>query len=319
MKTIELQGTVTALSSIIHNGGESFGISSMLRREKFVQPNGDVESIPILSGNGIRGILRDRGMFHMLSCLGYGIDEEKGEVKGLPLPAFYFLFSGGSLVSGGGDGIDVDWARKIKDTIPLVSLFGGAVGNMIMPGKMKIGKLIPIAEETNHLLPEKFQNDEAQSVWEYVQEEMYTRRDDEKNDRLRQMIAPEIRGLLGDAEQKHIVKSQATGGTAQQMLYRVESLVAGTKFYWKVILEDVTEVEFDAFITTMVQFSKAPYLGGKSAVGHGEVSIKMDKWVEIDSRANLQGKEVDAPVGKKYQQFLENESDNIRRLLHEFE
>ena len=43
----------------------------------------------------------------------------------------------------------------MRDLIPLKGLFGGAAGNAIMPGKMKIGKLIPICKETSHLVPEK--------------------------------------------------------------------------------------------------------------------------------------------------------------------
>ena len=56
---------MTALSSITHNGGQSYGITSMLRRERFVQTDGSVEEVPVISGNGIRGMLRDKGMYHM--------------------------------------------------------------------------------------------------------------------------------------------------------------------------------------------------------------------------------------------------------------
>jgi 3'-phosphoadenosine 5'-phosphosulfate sulfotransferase (PAPS reductase)/FAD synthetase len=83
METLVYEGTMTALTSIAHNGGQSFGIESKLRRERFVQPDGSVEEVPILSGNGLRGMLRDRGMWHMCRALGYGVDEEAGKVCGL--------------------------------------------------------------------------------------------------------------------------------------------------------------------------------------------------------------------------------------------
>ena len=82
---------MTALSSISHNGGQSFGINSKLRREGFVQPDGSVEDVPVLSGNGLRGLLRDRGMLHMCRALGYGVNDTTGKVSGLSLAAFYFL------------------------------------------------------------------------------------------------------------------------------------------------------------------------------------------------------------------------------------
>ncbi|MES2222093.1 MAG: hypothetical protein V4587_14145, partial [Acidobacteriota bacterium] len=100
---------MTAVSSISHNGGQSFGISSKFRREKFVQPDRTVEEVPVLSGNGLRGMLRDRGMAHMCRALGYGEDGQ-----GLSLPAFHFLFSGGALTDIGGKTINIAEARRMR-------------------------------------------------------------------------------------------------------------------------------------------------------------------------------------------------------------
>jgi CRISPR type IV-associated protein Csf2 len=311
MKTYILEGVVTAISSISHNGGERNGTITQLRREKFVQPNGKVSRVPVISGNAIRGILRDRGMLSMLRQLGYGVNEETGEVKGLPLNAFYFLFSGGSLTSTGSGEIDIKYFRDMRDTIPLISLFGGAVGNMIMPGKMKIGKLIPMCTETAHLIPERFLPETVQTIWEYCQTEMYTRRDDEKNDRVRALISRPVLNETNDntpAEKK---------GTPQQMKYDIETLAAGTQFFWKIVLEDVTDVEFEAFLSAILDFSKSPNIGGKGAVGHGEISIKLDRWVEIDSRVNLQGTELDVTLGTKYKDHLEKNGDSIRVFLNQ--
>lgn len=311
MKTYILEGIVTALSSISHNGGERNGTITQLRREKFVQTNGKVARVPVVSGNAIRGILRDRGMFSMLRQLGYGVNEESGEVKGLPLNAFYFLFSGGALTSTGSGELEIKYFRDMRETIPLISLFGGAVGNMIMPGKMKIGKLIPMCTETAHLIPERFLPETLQTVWEYCQTEMYTRRDDEKNDRVRSLIS---RPALHEGtetlpeEKKH---------TPQQMKYDIETMAAGTQFFWKIVLEDVSDVEFEAFLSAILDFSKSPNVGGKSAVGHGEISIKLDRWVEVDSRINLQGTELDVTLGTKYKDHLEKYGDSIRSFLNE--
>ena len=311
MRSYVLEGVVTALTSISHNGGERNGTVTQLRREKFIQPNGKVERVPVISGNAIRGILRDRGMFSMLKMLGYGVKEENGEINGLPLQSFYFLFSGGALVSTGSEGLDVKYFRQMRETIPLIGLFGGAAGNAIMPGKMKIGKLVPICRETQHLIPERFLPETTDSIWEYCQTEMYTRRDDEKNDRVRLMIAgkqlAEKIGVELPAEKKQ---------GPQQMMYNIETIAAGTKFYWKIVLEDVTDVEFEAFLSTMIEFSKSPNIGGKGGVGHGEISIKLDKWIEIDSRINLQGNELDVKLGTKYKQHLEKNGKAIKEFLN---
>jgi len=322
MRTLVFEGTMTALTSISHIGN-THGIHSKLRREKVAQPDGTVEEVPIISGNSLRGILRDRGMLHMLRCLGYGVNDETGEVNGLPLPAFYFLFSGGSLTSKGGRGLDVDEARRWRDLIPLVAIFGGAMGNQIMPGKVKIGKAIPICAETAHLIPERFVNgNEPQSIWELCQEEAYTRRDDEKSEKLRQLIAPEVRGLL-EAKAKDGRKKRGTDEDVrssdeqkQQMRYYVETIAAGTHLYWDITLDDVTDVEFEAFCVTLAEFARFPYIGGKSGVGHGKITVHFDDWIEINPRVAPTGREVDFVLGNRYRDHLEQNADAIRELLN---
>lgn len=322
MHTYIFEGQMTALTSVSHIG-ESHGVNALLRREKVVQVDGSSEEVPIISGNSIRGILRDRGMLHMLRQLGYGINDETGAVTGLSLAAFYFLFSGGALTKDGPNGLDVDEARKWRKLIPLVSVFGGAMGNQIMPGKVRIGKAIPICAETAHLLPARFVEIAPNSIWDMVQREPYTRRDDEKNDNLREIIAPKVRALLEASAADKRAKTrqgedEVAEGQKQQMRYYIETFAAGTRFFWEVALDDVTAVEFDAFCITLAEFSRLPYLGGKSNVGHGKVSIQFDNWMMIDPRATPTGKAVASTLGTHYMDHLASHGEEIRNLIDAF-
>lgn len=320
MKTYEFQGAMTALTSISHIG-DSYGTNSKLRREKVIQPDGTVEEVPIISGNSLRGILRDRGMLHMCRVLGYGVDDETGEVDGLSLPAFYFLFSGGALTKSGRRALDIEEARRWREMIPLVSLFGGAMGNRILPGAAKIGKAIPICQETAHLIPDDYCDSQMESIWDMCQEESYTRTDDEKNEKLRQLISPDVRGLLeAEAQEqqsllgtdKDVVKET---GQSQQMRYHVETIAAGTRLFWEVTLDDVTDLQFEAFCTALAEFSRFPYIGGKSGVGHGKVSIEFDSWIEINPRMSRNGEELGFSLGSQYMAHLEEHAGEIKELL----
>ncbi len=51
------------------------------------------------------------------------------------------------------------------------------------------------------------------------------------------------------------------------------------------------------------------------AVGHGEISIKLDNWVEVDSRLNLNGTEIDVKLGNKYKNHLAENSLKIKDFL----
>lgn len=318
--TIEWSGVVTALSSIYHGGGQSIGINAKLRREKFVQPDGTVEDVPVISGNGLRGLLRDRGMWHMCRSLGYGVNEETGEVRGMPLAAYYFLFSGGALTkNAGGSGIDIDRARELRRLIPLVGVFGGAMGNQIMPGKLKVDKMLPICAETKHLLPEPWCDADAPSIWELLQEEMYTRKDDEKDEHKRVLIEPAMRALLEtaaaakrNAPVQPVMESDT--GSKQQMMYYVETFAAGTQFYWSLVLDDATRVEFDAFCVTLAEFARMPYIGAKSNVGLGRVQVRFDRWHTVDAR-KAAGTAVDSALGTAYAKHLEQHGEGIRGLL----
>jgi len=312
---------VTALSSISHNGGESFGIDSLLRREKFVQPDGSVQEVPVVSGNSMRGVLRDRGMLHMCRELGYG-SEEEGAVRGLPIGAFHFLFSGGSLGQDGGKTINIESARKLRSMIPLVSIFGGAMGNNILPGKLDMGKLIPICAETAHLLPAEFlPSARPASIWEYTQREMYTRKDDERNEHLRGVIESRTRNLIEAArleKSARVARSEPVedSGQRQQMMYYVETLASGTPFYWAICLRDVSDMEFEAFLTALAEFSKRPVIGGKANVGHGHVAIEFGSWYSLDSRiADAGGQAIASPAGEVYRSHLAARRAEIRAVL----
>lgn len=322
MHSYILSGTATALSSISHIG-ESRGIVALLRREKVLQPNGTVKDVPVISGNGIRGLLRDLGMWHMCKALGYGVNEETGEVDGLSLAAFYFLFSGGALTSDSARGLDIGTARRLRSLIPLISVFGGAVGNQIMEGKLQVGKWYPLCQETAHILPHGLVNGRGEvSIWSMLQREAYTRKDDEKNERLRLLIAPETRGLLeakaADQRAKRgTLEEQPDSeiGQHQQMRYHVETFAAGTQFAVEFVLNDVTDVEFDAFLTCLAEFQRKPFIGGKSATGHGKVMLNLPCWLHIDPRQGLQGTEVDRPLGAHYAAHLHEHGQEMRYEL----
>lgn len=315
--TYELAGRMTALSSIIHSSpGAQFGIALKFRREKFVMADGSVEELPVISGNSLRGRLRDLGMAYFCRALGFGretVDERTGEVTGvpgLPLPAFYLLFSGGSLTSGeGAKALDLQTVERLQRLIPLLAVFGGAVGNHGQAGKLIVEKAYPICAELSHLLPAEYQS--PHSIWGYLQEERYTRTDDAKNRHYHALLAEPHRLAL----QSGLSAQAITESGPQQMMYEVETLAAGTQFYWRVILRDVSEIEFEAFLSALLEFSKQPYIGGRSAVGHGHVAFACDQWRRIDHRLAPEGTAVDAPVGTRYHQHLQAHADEIRGLL----
>lgn len=273
MKTYILEGIVTALSSITHNGGEKNGTVTQLRREKFIQKNGKPIEIPVISGNSIRGKLRDIAAMDILT-------KQDGTKIKVDADSFNLLFTGGSLESTGSEGINIEKVRQMRKDMPMLSVLGGSVGNVILPGKVEIGKLIPIAKETLHLIPEQYHNaytEEPKSIWEYCQLEMYTRKDDAK-DEVKKEFLQDIDG-----------KKKAN---PVQMKYDTETIAAGTKFYWRICLKDTNDIETGAFLQTLSTWAEQnSQVGGNGRVGHGALKLEIKETKVIDSDLDFQNED----------------------------
>jgi CRISPR/Cas system CSM-associated protein Csm3 (group 7 of RAMP superfamily) len=133
-----------------------------------------------------------------------------------------------------------------------------------------IGKMIPICKETLHLIPEKFHGtEEIKTIWEYCQVEMNTRKDDTKDENKREFIKPEF------------LTNELRGG---QMMYHIETLVAGTRFYWKICLRDTSDIETGAFLSTIQSWAnQSSQVGGNGRVGHGKLKVDLTETSVVDS------------------------------------
>jgi hypothetical protein len=248
----KVQALMTLQSSVSHIG-ESTGTEATFHRTKMVASDGNIRSIPTITGNGIRGLLRDYAAAHLLDVL-------ELPHNSLSLSAFYTLFSGGSLSKGSGSGsVDLGAARRLREALPMISVWGAAVGSTIMAGKLNVGMVLPIAQETRHLigLHPALVGEDLPSIYDMMQSESYTRKDDGKDVLL---------------DKYHAVEARDKDAAPQQMRYQVETMVAGTRCYWWYALShDVTPVEIGAWASALARWGEHPKIGGKGAVGHGVV------------------------------------------------
>ena len=125
--------------------------------------------LPIITGNAMRGTLRDCSALDLLDTIGCKVDKE----------IFNILFSGGNL--NGTMKNDVAKAKTVREKFPSISLFGGGLGDMIMQGKMIAGNLYPLCIETEEMLGEP----SSGISWHNLIDEMeMTRMDNSKDDKL---------------------------------------------------------------------------------------------------------------------------------------
>lgn len=208
------------------------------------------DRLPVITGNSIRGQIRDAGAAELLNRIGCMVDKE----------TFHVLFSGGNISGAMKD--DVERAKAVREAFPLISVLGGALGTMIMAGKLICGFVYPVCKETRDLI-----GCESDRSWrELIDEIEFTRTDDAKNDKLAARITD--------------VTAETTGTASQQMRYAVQYMAAGTQFVQKMqLLPGTTALEIGALLCAIRKWwEDAPRLGGMSGKGFGlfDADLTMD-------------------------------------------
>ena len=268
--------TLKLLSPLMHYGDERMGTMQIARCMKF-EYDGEFIDIPVYSGNAFRGIMRGIAMRDFLEKI--GIAEE-----GISPKLYYLLFTGGTL-TGGGRFCEIGEKREMRRLCPPLSLFGSAIGDQIPEGKMKVGIFKPICKET-----EDYTGKHSDiSFYDMLEEIFYTRRDDLKSTNC---------DLIQDSEDKKDKKENPV-----QMKYDMQALSAGAKLISSIVIENSNDIEESCLESIIDKFKEMPYIGGKSATGHGEVEITYE---------NSKGSSL-------YYDYLEQNKDEIRDWLRNLE
>lgn len=250
--TITWSGTLTALSSI-SQGGESRGLSTMLRREQVFDPDsGHLVPVPIISGNSFRGILRRIGEDQLRDVLDYD-----GQLSAAPAHA---LRGGGTLAKVNGEPLSGSRLATLRRLVPQIGVFGAAGGGRIIEGSLQVGKVVPHLRETRHITGVN----STRSAFDAVQIETYTRVDDS--------LGHSFVAVDANADQDP---------TSQQMLYRIETYPAGTTFSTWLSLTRPTDLELAFFADILDTFTASGALGGRKAIGLGRVRTDLTCTTEL--------------------------------------
>lgn len=261
----QMVGLFEAKAPIIHTE-ETIGNVARIKRIKILD-SGKPVLAPALSGNGFRGQLRDLIGDHFIEM----VREDDNPVPMSPL-MYGVLFSGGVL------------REKYKElgthmvmlmqAVPLLRVMGSAFGDRMMPSKISVSHLVPLAQETKsyladtltelpksgHALMERLAEYRTNlpAVEELTFEEgPLTRKKDEENPILTRNVE-----LSGEAVEQ------------QQMIYYVECITGGTMMLQRVGSKfPLSEVELGCLLDGLCAFARAPFVGGRGAAGYGRVEF----------------------------------------------
>lgn len=242
------EGYLLAKTPIFHGGNEKTGSTPVLRTiYMYCDELGTEVKLPYISGNGIRGKLRRLALLDLFEMVGISTDD-------IGLKLYHALFAGGVLESTSESTgmIDLELRREIRQNIPPLSLFGCAISNQMIRGKLIVGHAFPVCREYKQFLPEWLKNDERanRSVRTFTDEAFCTRKDD-------------LRAERNEGEQ------------AVQMKIDYECFIPGTKFYHHfALLGPYSTIEESCLGRIIMLFKNNPYVGGRSSIGDGEVIVE---------------------------------------------
>lgn len=242
--------------------------------------------LPIITGNSVRGILRDNGAKVILNSTGKKVSKE----------IFNVLFSGGNL--NGAIKNDIEKAKSVRKNLPFVSMFGGGLGDMIMSGKMMVGNLYPVTIETYEMLGVGY----TDTSWKNLIDEIeFTRTDDGKDDTLTDY-------MTDPTEEK---KAKAS----TQMRFTVQYMAQGTEFVQDIyIMDNATELEKGALYSAFSEWFKTPKIGGMSAKGFGIFDAESDVGIKVQNGIVNVSDSVQMLI-EEYLEFVKSTGNDSLNLL----
>ena len=173
---VDIKATLT--SPMSHGSDAKSGNATIFRRQQVLTDKGIAE-LPFYAGNALRGTLRDLLADHFLQEIGIAPRRDR---PGIALWFFHILYAGGSLEENAkstkalsarfgkaAGAVNANGIKEFRDMLPALSTLGCALGNRILPGRVKVADMRPQCVEwgTGSARAEELM------TWEYL-----TRRDD---------------------------------------------------------------------------------------------------------------------------------------------
>ncbi|WP_213578559.1 RAMP superfamily CRISPR-associated protein [Rhodococcus sp. USK13] len=239
---------MTAKSPISHRG-ELIGTTAIGRRMKILQQDGSVELVPVISGNSFRGVLRRIGEELLRDVLGYE--------NQLPLAVAHTLRNGGAIVKTSAEPVTGRRLQQLRELIPQISVFGGAVGAAPIDGCLRVGHVVPIVTEAAPILRRQYPGP-LPSRFDIEALESYSHLDDVATGR--NLTDPTDDG---------------SGSGSPVMRYDIETLAPGTRFESWVQLSRGSDLDHAFAADVLTEFTRSGWLGGRTGIGHGQIATTL--------------------------------------------
>ena len=230
----------------IHHGAGTEGNTQVLRRQEVLQPDGTIETVPFISGNSIRHMLRNAGVLFALEAMGV---EAESLTKGM----VDLLFSGGSL--GGKNSFSLAKAKRVEQLFPVLSLLGYSAGNRIEAGRVEVWNLQLVCQQNQFRAPETVTQQRLQLDGNaLVGSQFGTRHDAARIAQAARYLA--LPAAAAVAEEASAPKGKTKAPAAEksettQMIYDYEVILPGAEFFGGIVYRGLRDAELNALVSAL--------------------------------------------------------------------
>lgn len=314
-----------AVTPIAHHSG-AYGNVSVFMQRKVRRRAGGFTTLPILTGDSMRHQMREAIALALLDAVGLTARRSLTEA------ALRLLFNGG-MVTGRGDAssVSLDAYRQMAELVPSLALFGGCTDSRVVSGRLAVSDANLICAESYDFLPEWVREHlETEGITldgkrQHVEEVTRVRMDATLDTSKRRLLAPEAEtalvARLSGGERAHqkddaLDRSEAK---SSMMPHSMETLVAGSLFYWSTSAVCYDELDVDTFHTSIATFLADAWVGGKKGTGHGHieaVTARKCLWRRpVDAVQAVDAKALGSAMGQLFRKHVESRAEEIRGWL----
>lgn len=271
---------IELLSPLIHTEEVASNVATFYR-QKYLK-NSKAYMIPTMRGNAMRGLMRRCLMSHLLDTIEIYYTQDSSQ-QSLDVDTAYALLGGA--LTGSESLFNMHETRKLRDLLPALSIFGSALGDRMLQGKIEVGCAYPECKEleTGEL-----------SVYDLMDNVRHIRIDDMK------LIFGDDYVDRAKKEIKLNKKGEIIDDKAQMMFYDIEVMSKGAILNWSVSIDSKNKMEYACLARALKQLQEFGYLGGKSSAGYGQFKF-LESVEKMDSTL--------------YDQHLEDSKEEIKEFL----
>ncbi len=280
-------------------GEESIGVKTLIKKISILLPErSEVIQVPVILGNGFRGVLRDIMTYVFLEKVveAARTDASNNNID-VDARVLLLMLTGGVLrrrVEEQVTGRNIENLRKRVELLPPLSIMGFALSNVMIPSKIKVSVFYPILNETFDLVRDLIENisDGVDAidfkrlveinVKNIIEEVQMMHKDD-----ISKLASLSLRGveissidsmdtIRGRSQTEDQEETQEEGAGARlQAIFQREYVLPGTVFIGFIgEAVPLTDVERELLALSIKRLEDSSGVGGAVARGFGSFKIE---------------------------------------------